>query len=415
MRLASRLKVWETAGREAWAALQRFPWRVTAQTLMERFREDRLGVTASSLTFTTTISLVPLFTVALAVFSAFPAFGRVEQAVQKWLVDSLVPGDIARQVLRYLSQFSAKATQIGWTGAVVLLVTAMALILTMDRKLNDIWRVRQPRSLTQRVLVYWALLTLGPVLLGASLSLTSYAVTASRGWAGAWVGGFNGVVDAMQFALAACGMGLVFRYVPNTQVRWTHALLGGAFVALCLEVARKLLALYLKAVPSYSAVYGAFATVPILLVWIYVAWVIVLLGAVVAAYLPSLMGGGIARRGGGPGWDFQLALEVAQALREAGDTRERGLGLDALSRLLRVDALQLEAPLGTLVALDWIGRLSEDEARYVLLVDPDTVVLGPLAQRLLLPEESGTSGVWHASGWAHMPLAQALPAGSTRV
>ena len=167
--------------RQLLADLTRFPWRSAAVTLGERFREDRLGLTASSLTFTTTMALVPLFTVALAVFTAFPMFGKLQQAVQAWLVQSLVPEAIARQVLGYLTQFAGKANRLGIVGLGVLFVTALALVLTIDRTLNSIWRVKQPRPLGQRVLVYWAVMTLGPLLLGASLSLSSYLLSASRG------------------------------------------------------------------------------------------------------------------------------------------------------------------------------------------------------------------------------------------
>ncbi|MDP3833638.1 MAG: YihY family inner membrane protein, partial [Hydrogenophaga sp.] len=176
MTLNERLRALESLARALWRDALNFPWRNTAITLRERFREDRLGITASSLTFTTTISLVPLFTVALAIFSAFPMFERLQLTLQRWLVQSLVPPDIAKQVFSYLNQFASKAGQMGWAGALVLLITALALILTIDRKLNDIWRVRQPRSLTQRVLVYWAVLTLGPLLLAGSLTVTTFAV-----------------------------------------------------------------------------------------------------------------------------------------------------------------------------------------------------------------------------------------------
>jgi hypothetical protein len=121
-----------------------FPWRTTALTLGERFREDRLGLTASSLTFTTTIALVPFFTVALAVFTAFPMFSKLQGTLQTWLVQSLVPDAIARQVLGYLTQFAGKASRLGVVGLGVLFVTALALILTIDRTLNNIWRVQAP-------------------------------------------------------------------------------------------------------------------------------------------------------------------------------------------------------------------------------------------------------------------------------
>src|SRR5512145_3231629 len=150
------------------AELTRFPWKDTALTLGERFREDRLGLTASSLTFTTMIALVPFFTVALAIFTAFPMFSKLQSNLQTWLVQSLVPDAIARQVLCYLQQFAGKASRLGGVGLAALIVSAIALVLTIDRTLNNIWRVRRPRPFGQRVLIYWAAITLGPMLLAAS-------------------------------------------------------------------------------------------------------------------------------------------------------------------------------------------------------------------------------------------------------
>ncbi len=407
MTLIERLRTMETLLRELWRDTLKFPWRNTAFTLRERFREDRLGVTASSLTFTTTISLVPLFTVALAIFSAFPMFDRLQATLQRWLIQSLVPDNIAKQVLSYLNQFASKAGQMGWAGALVLLVTALALILTIDRKLNDIWRVRQARSLTQRVLVYWAVLTLGPLLLAGSLTATSYALTVSRGVVSFMPGSVRLLLDTVQFALVTGGLAALYRYVPNTHVRWSHALVGGVFVATGLELAKKALAWYLAQVPTYSVVYGTFATVPILLVWFYVAWVIVLLGAVVAAYLPSLLSG-VARRGDSPGWNFQLALELLQQLHRVRDDAPKGLALASLAQVLRVDALQLEEPVAALVGLDWLGRLDEEDERYVLLVDPAATPMAPLLDRLLLARNAGNTRFWSESRWSQMTLAQAL-------
>lgn len=406
MTVSERLDQAQILLAELWENLLRFPWRNTALTLRERFREDRLGVTASSLTFTTTISLVPLFTVGLAVFSAFPMFNRLQLTLQRWLVESLVPDNIAKQVLSYLNQFAAKAGQIGWVGALFLLGTALALILTIDRKLNDIWRVRTSRPLAQRILVYWAVLTLGPLLLAASLTATSYAVT-STGVARS--GSVRVLLDSLQFTLMTGGMAALYHFVPNTQVRWSHALVGGLFTAGALELAKGVLAWYLGQVPTYSMVYGTFATVPILLVWFYVAWVIVLLGAVVAAYLPSLLSG-IARRGNYPGWRFQLALETLAQLQAVREAPARGMGLAALAQALRVDPLHLEEPVGAMVALDWLGRLDEEGERFVLLQDPANLPLGPLAQRLLLPDSPSTEAFWAVSGLHHMTVAQALAA-----
>ena len=389
-----------------------FPWRHTALTLRERFREDRLGLTASSLTFTTTIALVPLVTVALALFTAFPMFSKFQDVLQHWLVDSLIPDNIARQVLGYLSQFSARAGRLGWAGLAVLFFTALSLIFTIDRTLNAIWRVRRPRPWGQRLLVYWSALTLGPLVLAGSLTITSYIVTASRDVVGG--GLHNGVrmfLDGIEFLLMALGLAATYHYVPNTRVQWGHAMSGALFASLALEAAKKVLALYLKAVPTYSVVYGAFATFPILLIWIYTAWVIVLLGAVVCAYLPSLLTG-VTRRPPGPGWRFHLAMEVIGQLERVRNGARHGLSLSELTERLRVDPLQIEMMLEVLVTLDWVGRLNENDPgaapRLVLLADPDLTPLAPLLGQTLLPRDAVSEGFWAHSGVTRMSLRDAL-------
>ena len=400
---------------QIWQALRadfsRFPWRHTALTLRDRFREDHMGLTASSLTFTTSIALVPFFTVALAIFTAFPMFSKLQDALQGWLIQSLIPDNIARQVLGYLTQFSSQANKLGGAGLAVLLVTAIAMILTIDRTLNSIWRVRKPRPLTQRVLIYWAAITLGPLLLAVSLALTSYVLSASRGLVGALPISLRFLLDIVQFALVAGGVAAMFRYVPNTYVKWTHAWIGGIFVAAGIALAKKLLALYLSAVPTYSLVYGAFATLPILLVWIYLSWVIVLMGAVIAAYLPSLLTG-VARRGSAHGWQFQLAIEVLQQLHQAHQSAHRGVSASQLAEKMQVDVLQLEPVLETLLALDWAGQLDEArddaEARYLLMADPDSTLLEPLINRLLLGKASSIDKFWKNAGWPGLRLRDAL-------
>jgi membrane protein len=404
MRLPPQLQQWL----QDWA---RFPWKSTAVTLRARFRDDHLGLTASSLTFTTTIALVPFLTVALAVFTAFPMFATVQVVLQKWLIESLVPDNIARQVLGYLTQFSGKASKLGVAGLAILLSTALALVFTIDRTLNGIWRVRRSRPLGQRVLIYWAAITLGPLLLGASLSLTSYVLSASKGLVGAMPGGVRFLLDALEFAVLASGMAALYRYMPNTHVKWGHAWTGGLFVSAGIEIAKKLLTLYISAVPTYSAVYGAFATVPILLVWIYVAWVIVLLGAVIAAYLPSLLAG-VARHASAHGWQFQLAIEALQQLEAAQSSPERGLSLTQIASALQVDSLQLEPVLETLTLLDWVGPLNEADgtqgARYILLADPDATALTPLLELLLLERMDATHNFWENGRWQQMSLREAL-------
>ena len=393
-----------------------FPWRGTAHTLRERFRADRLGLTASSLTFTTTIALVPLMTVALAIFSAFPMFGKLQVALQRWLVESLVPDNIARQVLGYLTQFAGQASRLGSLGVVVLFVTALALVLTIDHTLNGIWRVRQRRPLAQRVLLYWSTMTLGPLLLAASVGLTSLALSASKGLLGGVPGGVGFLLDTLQYLMLAAGAAALYHFVPYTPVKWSHAWIGGFFVATVLEVAKKLLVLYLGKVPTYSVVYGTFATVPILLVWIYLAWVIVLFGAVVTAYLPSLRAG-IVRRDLGPGWRFHMALEILQCLHRARSGRAMALSAADLAGSMQTSRLGVEAALESLVALDWVAPITPTtpggEVRHVLLVNPQTTRMAPLLHALLLRHSDSTHRLWQSAGWETLRLSDVIAAASS--
>jgi membrane protein len=384
-------------------ALRDWPWFETLRTLRLRFRDDHLGLTAGSLTFTTLIALVPLFTVMLAVFTAFPMFSSFQGALEKYLVQSLVPDTIARPVLRSLTQFAGKARSVGGVGVVVLGVMALTTMLTIDRTLNSIWRVRRPRPIAQRVLIYWAALTLGPLIIGVSLTLASYALSASRGLVDAMPGGLSVLLDALEFLLLALVMAGLFHYVPNTWVRWRHALSGGLFVAIAFEGAKSGLAWYLKTVANFSAVYGTFATLPILMLWIYLGWVIVLLGAVVAAYAPSLQMR-VTRRPERPGHQFELALAVLQQI-----NGNQGASLADLAGALRTDPLQVEPAVEALMALDWVGRLDEEgAARHVLLVDPQTTLAAPLVQSMLLAPGPATAAFRRRADLEDMTLADLL-------
>ncbi len=385
-----------------------WPWFDTLRTLRQRFREDRLGITAGSLTFTTLIALVPLVTVMLAVFTAFPMFAGLEGALQKYFLQNLVPDSIARPVLRALTQFAAKARGMGTAGLLLLGATALALVLTIDRTLNGIWRVRRVRPLAQRILVYWAVLTLGPLALGLSLSLTSYAVSASQGLVSALPGAVSLLLETMQFLLLAAAAAGLFHYVPNTTVRWAHAWAGALFVALAFEGAKKGLAWYVASVPTFSAVYGAFATVPILLLWIYLGWVIVLLGAVIAAYAPSLLMR-VPLAPTAPGWRFETALAVLRELQRARQQPERGLTLGTLAERLRADPLVLEPLVDLLSAMDWVARLDEGgSARHVLICEPARTPLAALVENTLLAPGPASAAFRRHAALGTQTLAQAL-------
>lgn len=396
-----------------------FSWRNTLRTLRQRFAQDQLGLTASSLTYTTLLAIVPFFTVLLSVFTAFPSFGRLQDNLQTWLVQSLIPEAIAEQLMGYILQFASKASQLGAVGLGFLVLTVIQLTLTMDKTLNRIWRVQRLRPLGQRLLIYWGVLTLGPLLLAMSVGTTSYVLSASRGLVQALPQAVQWGFNSLEFFLLAAAMAALYHFVPNTPVRWRHAWAGGLFVAGGMALSKKLLGLYLATVPTYSAIYGTFATVPILLLWIYICWVIFLLGAIVAAYWPSIRAGA-SRAVDGPGRDFALALEVLGQLAPLRNQDERGLAGGALAQRLHLDRLQIEPALTALAALRWIGAtpeaatsyLEEGEPRYVLLADPASTALAPLLEHLLLRQDTASAALWRSSGWQDCLLADVLPKAS---
>lgn len=404
---------WRDHAQAWWQELVEFPWQQMAGVLYGRFRDARLGVSASSLTFTTVLALVPLFAVVLAVFTAFPMFGKFQDIVQRWLIESLVPESISRQVLGYLTQFARKASRLGSVGLVAVLVSAVALMVTIERTLSQIWRVNRQRPLAQRVLLYWAAITLGPLFLGGSIAITSYLVTASRDVVSVLPESLRWLLDSFEFfLLVLCISGLYF-YVPFARVRWRHALTAAVLAAAGIELAKRLLTFYLAKIPTYSAIYGAFAALPILLVWIYLAWVVVLLGAVIASSLPEL-GRQHLRQPVGAGWSFRLALETLAQLQAAQARPERGCSALTLAELLRVEPREVSAVLECLMELDWVGVLREEgheaDARHVLLMDPAQTSLAPLADRLLVGREPAQNPLWTATRLDQVQVADVLPA-----
>lgn len=389
-----------------------FPWRQMMRTLWQRFREVRLGMTASSLTFTTVLALVPLFTLGLAIFTAFPIFAKVQDQLQRWLIDSLVPESISRQVLGSLTQFSKKANRLGLVGLVAVVMTSLALLVTIDRTLGQIWRVSRQRPWAQRVLIYWAGLTLGPLFLGGSLAISSYLFTGYLSDYADWLPvTVRSMLDLVEFGLLAATVTGLYYYLPNTRVDWRHALIGGVAVALGLELAKNLLAIYLAQMPTYSAIYGAFSAVPILLVWIYVAWVVVLLGAVLTASLPEI-GRQAKRQADGPGWSFRLSLEVLKLLNDARLTSPQGLSLNDMASQLQIEHRHAIRVFDALNELGWIGRIEQANAKaesnWVLLIDVTATPLSALAEKLWLARPKGVDLLWQQAQIDQLKVADVI-------
>ena len=374
---------------------------------MDRFADDRLGQTAGALTFTTLIALVPLLTVALAVVTAFPIFDQFQTVLQRWLVESLIPESISRQVLGYLTQFTTKASRLGSFGFAALMLSAVALMLTIDRSLNTIWRVRQQRAWGQRLLLYWAALTLGPLLVAAGLLTMVSVITWSGGSLRYQGPGVKMALGMLEFLLLWGGISALYRLVPNTYVAWRPVLVGSFVTALVLEGARSVLAWYLASMPTFSLIYGTFATVPILLVWIYTAWVVVLFGAVLVASWPSLSQGLSDAHDSHAGQSFALSLGCLRLLQQVRMQSAGGLGLDGLAQPLQADPWQVQEVLDTLVQLDWVGVLNQPQAlRYALLIDLASTRAAPLMNQLLLNDNAQTQAVW--ARWQDWRLAELI-------
>ncbi len=250
-----------------------------------RFNQDRCVQIAASLTFTTLLSLVPLFTVALAMFSVFPLFEDFSSQIRAYLVDNLMPDMAGKIITQYMQQFTENAMRLTAVGIVFLAVTAMLMMLTIDHAFNAIWRVSRPRPLLKRLIVYWAVLTLAPLLIGASLSLTSWLVGLSMGYVKQIPISGVGILRILPALLTTSAFTMLFKLVPNRYVPRSHALIGAIVAALIFESMNRVFGYYVSHFPTYKLVYGAFASVPVFLMWIYLSWLTILVGAVIAASL----------------------------------------------------------------------------------------------------------------------------------
>ncbi|TAL83221.1 MAG: YihY family inner membrane protein [Candidimonas sp.] len=363
-------------------------WRVSANKAL-RFAvhladEKKLAQVASSLTFTTVLAIVPLLAVVLALFTALPLFGEFKLALENFLGNNLMPPAVSDTVMNYLTQFAAQASRLTAIGSVFLIVTSILLMMTIDRALNDIWNVSRQRPLGRRMLVYWAILSLGPILAGASLWVTSYLAHESQGRVAQLSTVLGLALSFIPVLATALGFAAMFVMVPHRKVEWKDAFAGGFGVAIVLEIMKAGFAFYLTRFPSYMVIYGAFATLPIFLVWIYLSWLAILFGATVAATLPLMR----LRRWAEnrqAGASFIDAIHVIRLLRSAQGSRPPGRSARYLSTHLHLDQHELLSVLDTLKDLGYIVQ-GHEKGRdlWVLACDPHQAMLGPIVDALLI-------------------------------
>ena len=355
---------------------------------LHRFNRDGCFAASGALSYTTLVSLVPLGVIALGILSLFPNFTVARQELLGLVFHNFVPA-ISEQAAWWFEYFAGSAAQATAIGIVGIAGTGVLLLATVEDQLNALWRVTTARPWGQRVLAYWTLITLGPLLVGMSLTLSTYLDTAARHagfdpepiyqFASGWP---HWLARLVPFALELIACTLLYCIIPNCAVRWRDGLAGAAVAAIAIEILKIGFGVYIGSMSSYQTVYGALATIPIFLLWMYISWMAVLLGAVVAANLPTwrvderlahLSTGGV-RLG------FSLALIAALAR-----AQRRGTAC-------RIAALAAELGVATSVVDEHLQRLARagfaaptQAGGWVLAWSPETATLHDLYEALDLP------------------------------
>jgi membrane protein len=327
-----------------------------ARMAWRRFDEERCVQIGASLTFTALLAIVPIITVALTLMSAFPVFRDLMLHIQTFLVANMLP-ESAESIAAYAEKFAENAARLTAAGLALLFVTAMIVLNTIDRAFNQIWRVPRRRPTVQRVFIYWAILTVGPVLIGASLSLTSWLVSQSLGLVKDLPLAGEAMLKLVPIGLTGIAFSLLYFAMPNRRVLVRDALSGGFLAALAFEGMKHGFALYIAHFPTHTVIYGAFASVPIFLLWIYLSWIVVLGGAVAAAVMPEWRDRALWVEPV-PGGQFLDALQVLRVLWEAHRTGEI-VTVARLHAAVRLPVGRIEAVLDAMSGARWVGRVAQ--------------------------------------------------------
>lgn len=342
-----------------------------------RLINDRCLETAASLTFTSLLAVVPLFTIALTLVSAFPMFGINVSRFRGFILTNLVPDAAGKVVGVYMRQFADNADNLTTMGMIGLVATALLMMFTIEKTFNTIWRVKRPRKLLSRTLTYWATLTLAPLLIGLSLSATSWISQ------NALVTGFNfPLLKMSSWALIFITLSLLYLTLPNCFVPRAHALTAALIASAGLELMKILFALYIKQFTTYNLVYGTFASFPIFLIWLYLCWVLILAGAVLSATMSYWYANGW-RWDDHHGTRFEQAVRILAALARAHQQGDL-LHINDLRRKVELGVDVTQEILELMTRKQWVESTRDGEwvlassARLISLLAVFELVVSPL-------------------------------------
>ena len=361
-----------------------------AAHVWRHFGEDRLFDEAASLSYTSLLSMVPLLAVVFGVASAFPVFQQWSEQLQTFVFTNFVPAS-GDQIQSYLVGFLESVGKLTLTGTLVLILTALLLMLRIERAFNLIWRVPTARSIRNRVIMYWAVLTLGPLALGAAIALSAQPIFEQVAQGASTHSSWRSVGI---FSLSWLAFTLMFLLVPNRRVNLAHAIVGALLSALLFGLAKNAFVAFV-ANASFNVIYGALATIPIFLLWLYLVWIVILLGASLAASLTTFNDRKVDW--GWPNkWEFLLAYRSVGYLWKA-QIEGRSLSIEALLESLEGSTeTELARQLGQLFDAGIVAR--NETGSWLLCRDLDTVSLLdlyrageyylPVSEKLEIPSKS---------------------------
>lgn len=249
------------------------------------FHQNRLTRHAAALTYSTLLAIAPMMALAFSILSIFASLNEVNDSVEQLMNQFLAPG-IGDNIKEYIDQFANQAGKLSFVGSIFFFLTAALLISNIEASFNDIFKVRKGRSFTSRIPVYWALMTLGPICMVGSLSISTYLLSSSLIQVGDLSGQIHSAgVVLLPFFLEVAAFAFLYQFMPNIKVRLINALIGALIAAMLFELSKKGFALYLLNFGSYKVIYGALSALPIFLIWLYLCWIIALVGAQVVSVL----------------------------------------------------------------------------------------------------------------------------------